>query len=180
MTGNRLQKAESTKKETTKKDVTEKEVSSTKRLTGFTLVSVHSMIICLLILVSFCFAWFTEVVNGPSFMIASASYGIEAEVSGNGAVTDGDNTSFEVENGKTYDICLTATGDASRGFCIVSAGDVIYHTAPILKGGQLSFRIIFPGNGTRTVELVPYWGEYRDEISAGDIVFDKDTISGNH
>lgn len=160
-----------------KKKETKQKEDSTKIMTGFTLASVHGIVICLLLLISFCFAWFTEVVDGPGFTITAATYGIKADVSGNGAVTSADNSSIEVENGRTYEICLTATGNASTGFCIVSAGDVSYYTDPILQGKSMSFRITFPGSGTRIVELVPYWGEYRDEISAGDNISEEDDIS---
>ena len=161
-----------------------KEAGSKKSVKSSMLASLHSIIICTLALAAFCFAWFSEVVQGPGFTIRAATYGIQAEVSSNGAVTgEGDSTAtgedritMEVENGKIYDITLTATGNSSQGFCIVSAGDVIYHTAPMKPGEQLSFRVEFPGSETRVIEFVPYWGQYRKEISAGDEVSDGNSI----
>ena len=123
-----------------------KDISSQKSMKGSVLVSLHSIVICAMVLVSFCFAWFSEVVQVPGDTIRAATYGITAEVSGNGTVTSGDFSSavfggeeneeyfaFEVENGRVYDIRLTTTEGtgAGKGYCIVSAGDDVHYTVPI-------------------------------------------------
>ena len=145
-----------------------KECSIRGLLTSFA----HTICICVILLGSVSWAWFSEIVNGPSIAVQTASYGINTVVSGNGIVTSGDYCSViggdhfvvEVENGVAHDISLSATGSAvNGGYCIVSAGDDLYYTVPI--GGQensdkISFQIWFPGSGSSRIEFMPYWGRY--------------------
>lgn len=153
------------------------------------LASLHSFIICVMVLASFCFAWFTETVQIPGDTIQAAIYGITAEVSGNGTVSSGDFSSFhgeesqeyltfEVENGQVYDIRLRAMegSSAGNGYCIVSAGDDVqydvYYTSPIGNGAdtEVAFRILFRGTGSSKIAFIPYWGVYPNTIPAEGVV----------
>lgn len=146
---------------------------------GLLASSAHSIIICVILLISLSWTWFTEIINAPGNTLQTASYSIRAEVSevsGNGvvtsidysSVTDGDHIVLEVENGTVYDINLSATGNAKNGgYCVVSAGDDLHYTVPI--GGEdnedtISFRIWFAGTGSSRIELLPYWGQYPDTL----------------
>lgn len=166
-----------------------KETGSSKSVKSPLLASLHSIVICALVLVSFCFAWFTQTIQKP-VTIQAATYGITAEVSGNGnntaysTVTSGDYIALEVENGKLYDICLktTETTSASEGYCVVSAGDDIYYTVPISQENRngVSFQIFFRGTGSSKVDLLPYWGVYPNTIPEGSVIpAADDVISSN-
>lgn len=139
------------------------------------LASLHSIVICGLLLTSFCFAWFTEVVKGPSVTVKTATYGIMAEVSCNGAVvTRGDcngsteegGLMVELESGKVHDILLTGLGTASKygGYCIVSAGDDVRYTELIYPNGELKFKIWFNGDKNGRIKLIPSWGYYPESV----------------
>lgn len=138
------------------------------------LASLHGIVICGLLLASFCFAWFTEVVKGPSITVKTATYGIKAEVSCNGAVvtsgdcigvSDMDALIFELESGKAHDILLTGLGTAqSGGYCIVSAGDDVRYTELIHPNGELKFKIWFNGDENGRIKLIPSWGYYPETV----------------
>lgn len=157
----------------------QKETESSRRgIVEVVLSSAHGIVICVILLVSFSWAWFSEKVDGPSIKIRAATYGIQAEViSGNDTVTSGDyssvtgkdNLAIEVENGRAYDIKLTGTG-TTGGYCVVSAGDDIHYTEPIEAEGTLMFKIWFPGTGTSRIEFLPYWGEYPKTIPEEDMI----------
>lgn len=155
------------------------------------LSSAHGIIICVILLASFSWAWFSEKVEGPSIRVKAATYGITAKVSHSGnVVTSGDysgamdegNSAIEVENGKVYEISLsvpeeTALRTECGGYCIVSAGDDLHYTVPI--GGEkdgvknpeeIIFQIWFPGTGTSRIEFHPYWGEYPKTIPEEDSI----------
>ena len=110
----------------------------------FLVSSAHSILICIILLVSVSWAWFSEAVNTPDIRIRTAEYGIEAKVECDGAVingewssvTAGDNLVIELESGKVHNVTLTARGTAEMfgGYCVVSAGDDLHYTVPI--GGE--------------------------------------------
>lgn len=150
---------------------------------GILASSAHTIIICVILLASVCWAWFSKDISGPKITLQTATYGLQAVVSGNGVeisgncsgVTGEDNNAvIEVENGKVYDISLSVPKDQSTeygGYCLVSAGDDLHYTVPIggKKGDEpnpekISFRIWIPGTGTSKVEFLPYWGTYPDTL----------------
>ena len=160
--------------------------NSRRNIIGLLASSAHGIIICLILCGSVSWAWFTEVISGPSITVQTASYGLHVDVvSGNVVVTGGDyfgatdedNYAIEVENGNVYEIILSVPTDEEGnlrqgyaeygGYCIVSAGDDLHYTVPI--GGEkdgvknpeeISFKIWFPGTGSSRIEFVPYWGTY--------------------
>lgn len=146
---------------------------------GFLASSAHTIFICVILLGSVSWAWFTETVSGSKITLQTATYGLQAVVSGNGveisenysgATDEGNNPVIEVENGKVYDICLSVPEDQDTeygGYCIVSAGDDLRYTVPIggKKDGKqnpekICFKIWVPGTGTSRIEFLPYWGTY--------------------
>ena len=178
-----------------REEAVQKEGSRARRVLGLGLASVHNLVICSLFLVSFCFAWFTSEVtsDGPVLSGKTASYGVWAEVSGNGTVSRGDASTvqWQLSSGQRYDVRLEATGVdagsvADHGFCVVSVGDKLYRTVPfgacgdvncMVCGGkrEISFHVEVSGNEAK-MELVPYWGQYRYQgglEAGGDLLEDK-------
>lgn len=152
--------------------------------------SAHGILICIILLGTVSWAWFTQIVDAPSTHIKAASYGISAQIKIDGdvvtsgdcsSVTDGDGLVIEVEKGKVLDVTLTASGNAELygGYCVVSAGDDLHYTVQIGGEGnpeEITFQMLFQGNGTGKVEFLPYWGtypstlpeEWREEIILGE------------
>lgn len=132
----------------------------------------HSVVMSIICLASVSWAWFTDQAENKGNAIDMATYGMSIEVSGNGAyeVVQGD--TILMKNGRRYDIRIRAEGTAQRGFCIVSAGDSVYHTIQLvpedMKEQWMEFTVCFPGEGDREVTFIPHWGLYTEEISAGD------------
>lgn len=137
--------------------------------------SAHSIVICIILLCSVSWAWFSQTIDAHDVRGQTAKYGISATVSGNGAVTDGDYKSYlpdgerfiiEVESGKVHDITLTGRGTATwkGGYCVVSAGDNIRYTERILPDEKLAFQIYFVGMENGSIEFLPYWGDYPKDI----------------
>lgn len=152
--------------------------------------SAHVIVICVILLGSVSWAWFTQTIDTPDIKVQAAEYGIRAEVSSNGiivtsgdccSVTDGDGLVLEVEKGKVHDITLTALGSAELygGYCVVSAGDDLHYTMPI--GGKdnlqvISFQVFFKGSGIGKIEFLPYWGIYPNTIPGENIIPLKEDI----
>lgn len=151
--------------------------------------SAHGILICTILLGAVSWAWFTQTVDAPSIHIKAAEYGISAQIGDGTVVTSGDCSSvtggdglvIEVERGKVLDVTLTACGTAELygGYCVVSAGDDLHYTVQIggeNKPEEITFQMLFRGNGTGKVEFLPYWGtypltlpaEWREEIILGE------------
>lgn len=137
--------------------------------------SAHSILICVMLLGSVSWAWFSQNVDAPDIRVQTAEYGIRATIECNGVVTGGDYNSYvsdgdhfviEVESGKVHDITLTGLGTATwrGGYCVVSAGDNIRYTNRILPDETLTFKIYFGGTENGSIEFLPYWGEYPENI----------------
>lgn len=164
------------------------------------LVSLLSFAVCLVVLASCSYAWFTAVLQGPKSNIEAGIFGVEAVVNQSDGVGDGatpieakaignESISIEVQNGNTYQVSLTATGDASKGFCVVTvtvkdtAGqmmkETVYCTGTILKGEAFTFALETTGDGTTEITIQPSWGEYQEESGVvSTLIPDKITVSG--
>ena len=154
------------------------------------LISLLSLVGCLVMLASSCYAWFTAV-QGAKINIEAGIFGVKAVVSSSVEVvsqsdvvvgdsvtrivveaTGSESAIVRIKNGGTYQISLTATGEASKGFCKVTVtvkgteGQTIgeskvYHTDPILKAGaEFAFTLVSTESGTTEITIQPSWGEY--------------------
>ena len=142
------------------------------------LSSLHIIVISMVALCSFTWAWFTEVIDGK-FIIKTATYDAEISVSGNGSpgfvtITDGDN--LLLEKGKPYDIRIKARGTAQQGYCIVTAGDAVYYTVPLVPEAEMVFSIV-SGGDIDSLEVGPSWGMYGDEVSEDKVLEHRDVVS---
>lgn len=150
----------------------------------FLLSSMHSIVISVVILASFSLAWFSDITSNKGNSIKAGTYGIETTVSGNAATSDASKNVFYVNNGEFYDFTLRPEeGSIDKGFCVVSAGDEIYHTAQVTSGDsgeqEFKFRIIFEGSGTRKIQFIPYWGEYSESVHPeGKLIENNNVVSG--
>lgn len=159
------------------------------------LISLLSFVVCLVMLASCCYAWFTAVLQGPKSNIKAGTFGVEAVVSQRDVVGDGatlkeaeaignESISIEVPNGNTYQVSLTAIGEASKGYCVVTVndtnGETVYHTGPILMTEEpLEFTLVSTGIGTTEITIQPSWGEYQEDSGVGSILIEETiTVSG--
>lgn len=137
--------------------------------------SAHGILICIMLLATVSWAWFSETISAPQAKIQTAGYGIQAKVISGGdllttydyaSVTDGDSFSIELAGNVLYDVELTGLGEASRngGYCIVSAGDNVRYTERIYPGEELKFQIMIRGTDTGMIAFLPYWGYYPEDI----------------
>ncbi len=132
--------------------------------------SLHMIVMCAVLLLGVTWAWFSERIEVPGGTIKAAEYGAKVYVSsGDQGFVEQDGTSFIAENGKVYDIKITATGtvDEMDGYSVISAGDMIWHTAPLNPKNEIVITAKFPGTGSTEVFVLPSWGTYREELNAG-------------
>lgn len=96
------------------------------------------------------YAWFQSSIINTGNVIQSAKYEIIASVK-NGdneiKLTDG---IFELSQGISYTVKLTARGEATKGYCIVSDGSENKFTGQIPVGTTMTFKLIPEENANYT------------------------------
>ena len=145
------------------------------------IVSVLSILICLVALSSMTYAWFTSDVSSSNNTLTSGSFQLDVSVKDeNGADVvplgvDQRGSSFKLGVG-SYRVELKMT-DAStvKGFCVVSVGDERKQTVGIARGNEasalhtdrLTFTLVITEQDT-VVEFVSEWGvPAQPEIAQG-------------
>lgn len=136
------------------------------------LASSLSIMVCVLMLVTCSFAWYTAEIKGKG-TIQTAKYEVTAVISFDGGSEADDVGSYDgigtveqavtIAQGQRYTVALTAAGGASRGYCIVKVGATEYRTAPIEQGKTLTFTVGFTGSGTTEIVIRSSWGTYQAE-----------------
>jgi len=148
------------------------------------LMSIFSILMCLVFLCSMTYAWFTATVSSGENVIKSGFFALEIDVlDENGDVvpvvdnTDGTHT-CTFTNAGTYTVTLKMTGDttASKGYCELSISSVAENmqTEPISKDPDIgveefTFKIVAEAN--TVVVFEPKWGiSASPDISNGGIL----------
>lgn len=131
-------------------------------LVAMLLPSVAGILLCLVLLCSTTWAWFSSTHAGATTPIRSADYDLTVTVrQGETAVPLDAQSSFAAIAGEDYTVTLTATGTASTGYCTVlvrfpEGTEQTLYTAQIAVGESLTFTVRL--STAATVALYPQWG----------------------
>ncbi len=122
---------------------------------------VLSILMCAVCLTGSTYAWFVASQNVSSQTIQAANYDVAVQVSNGAEVASTPDGIYKLEAGKTYTVVLTASGQASTGYCMVYLGNMeapVYHTAQILPGDEnkLTFEIVV--NSAVDLKISDQWG----------------------
>lgn len=86
-------------------------------------------------------------------------------------MTAGQNGKYSLAAGVAYTVTLTASGNASKGYCKVTLPDnTVLRTAQIVPKNSLTFTLTLTSDGN--VSFSPEWGTYsgEPEIKADGVV----------
>lgn len=125
--------------------------------------SIMGILLCIVCMGGLTWAWFNQSVTGNTESIHSASYSISISVvqnstSGDITVSPGADRKYTLEAGKVYAVTLSATGDATTGYCKVTVNGTDYHTTQMAPGNTVTFTI--DCTAAATVEFSPNWMTY--------------------
>lgn len=151
-----------------------KQVKAETNLTKILLPSVLSILLCMTLLCGMTWAWFASTQSTPAATIQAATYRIDvvAKTKNGGTVlTAGQNGKYSLAAGVAYTVTLTASGNASKGYCKVTLPDnTVLRTAQIAPENSLTFTLTLTSGGN--VSFSPEWGTYsgEPEIKADGVV----------
>lgn len=142
-----------------------KQVKAETNLTKILLPSVLSILLCMTLLCGMTWAWFASTQSTPAATIQAATYRIDvvAETKNGGTViTAGQNGKYSLAKDVAYTVTLTASGNASKGYCKVTLPDnTVLHTEQIAPKNSLTFTLTLTSGGD--VSFSPEWGTYSGE-----------------
>lgn len=140
------------------------------------IISVLSILLCLVTLCSMTYAWFTAETTSSSNTLTSGSFDVDVNIvkadgvsaTASEAVVFADGKYTLTESG-IYTVTLKPTADATvKGYCVVTIDNSVYKTDVILdedmvdeiytaKTSPLEFTIVTE-NANTVVKLESYWG----------------------
>lgn len=148
-----------------------KQVKTETNLTKILLPSVLSILLCMTLLCGMTWAWFASTQSTPAATIQAATYHIDVVAkNGETVLTAGQDGKYPLAKG-TYTVTLTASGNASKGYCKVTLPDnSVLRTAQIAPKNSLTFTLTLTNGGN--VSFSPEWGTYsgEPEIKADGVV----------
>jgi len=139
--------------------VTQKqEKVSDRAMLSRVIISASIIVSCLIALSFSAYAWFSCDVSSGTNTISAAAFDV-AVVIADQTPTEG---VYSLKNGE-YTVQLTATGNATNGFCVVKVTaegvQTVYHTRQIYKAAGLTLKLDLSGlTGPATVEFLPSLG----------------------
>lgn len=146
-----------------------KRVKAETNLTKILLPSVLSILLCMTLLCGMTWAWFASTQSTPAATIQAATYHIDVVAkNGETVLTAGQNGKYSLAKGVAYTVTLTASGNASKGYCKVTLPDnSVLRTAQIAPKNSLTFTLTLTNGGN--VSFSPEWGTYSGtaEIESG-------------
>lgn len=139
-----------------------KQVKAETNLTKILLPSVLSILLCMALLCGMTWAWFASTQSTPAATIQAATYHIDVVAkNGETVLTAGQDGKYSLAKG-TYTVTLTASGNASKGYCKVTLPDnTVLRTAQIVPKNSLTFTLTLTNGGN--VSFSPEWGTYSGE-----------------
>lgn len=140
-----------------------KRVKAETNLTKILLPSVLSILLCMTLLCGMTWAWFASTQSTPAATIQAATYHIDVVAkNGETVLTAGQNGKYSLAKGVAYTVTLTASGNASKGYCKVTLPDnTVLHTVQIAPKNSLTFTLTLTSGGN--VSFSPEWGTYSGE-----------------
>lgn len=149
-----------------------KQVKAETNLTKILLPSVLSILLCMTLLCGMTWAWFASTQSTPAATIQAATYHIDVVAkNGETVLTAGQNGKYSLAKDVAYTVTLTASGNASKGYCKVTLPDnSVLRTAQIVPKNSLTFTLTLTSDGN--VSFSPEWGTYsgEPEIKADGVV----------
>ncbi len=149
-----------------------KQVKAETNLTKILLPSVLSILLCMTLLCGMTWAWFASTQSTPAATIQAATYHIDVVAkNGETVLTAGQDGKYSLAAGVAYTVTLTASGNASKGYCKVTLPDnSVLRTAQIAPKNSLTFTLTLTNGGN--VSFSPEWGTYsgEPEIKADGVV----------
>ena len=146
-----------------------KQVKTETNLTKILLPSVLSILLCMTLLCGMTWAWFASTQSTPAATIQAATYHIDVVAkNGETVLTAGQDGKYSLAAGVAYTVTLTASGNASKGYCKVTLPDnSVLRTAQIAPENSLTFTLTLTSGGN--VSFSPEWGTYSGtaEIESG-------------
>lgn len=140
-----------------------KQVKAETNLTKILLPSVLSILLCMTLLCGMTWAWFASTQSTPAATIQAATYHIDVVAkNGETVLTAGQDGKYSLVAGVAYTVTLTASGNASKGYCKVTLLDnTVLRTAQIAPKNSLTFTLTLTNGGN--VSFSPEWGTYSGE-----------------
>lgn len=131
-------------------------------LTSLLLPSFLGIMICTVCLAGGTFAWFTASQTTATQTIVAANYTVGIEVFDQANQLVGESNTIALSKG-TYTVKLTASGDATTGYCILDFGDDIEpkYTEQIAKGENITLNLVV--NESVNLTITSVWGTYTGE-----------------
>lgn len=149
-----------------------KQVKAETNLTKILLPSVLSILLCMTLLCGMTWAWFASTQSTPAATIQAATYHIDVVAkNGETVLTAGPDGKYSLAKDVAYTVKLTASGNASKGYCKVTLPDnTVLRTAQIAPKNSLTFTLTLTSDGN--VSFSPEWGTYsgEPEIKADGVV----------
>ena len=149
-----------------------KQVKAETNLTKILLPSVLSILLCMTLLCGMTWAWFASTQSTPAATIQAATYRIDVVAkNGETVLTAGQDGKYSLAKDVAYTVTLTASGNASKGYCKVTLPDnTVLRTAQIAPKNSLTFTLTLTSGGN--VSFSPEWGTYsgEPEIKADGVV----------
>lgn len=146
-----------------------KQVKAETNLTKILLPSVLSILLCMTLLCGMTWAWFASTQSTPAATIQAATYRIDVVAkNGETVLTTGQDGKYSLAKDVAYTVTLTASGNASKGYCKVTLPDnTVLRTAQIAPKNSLTFTLTLTNGGN--VSFSPEWGTYSGtaEIESG-------------
>lgn len=140
-----------------------KQVKAETNLTKILLPSVLSILLCMTLLCGMTWAWFASTQSTPAATIQAATYRIDVVAkNGETMLTAGQDGKYSLAKDVAYTVTLTASGNASKGYCKVTLPDnSVLRTAQIAPKNSLTFTLTLTSDGN--VSFSPEWGTYSGE-----------------
>lgn len=153
---------------------TKEEKITDKAFTQSLFISIASILICIVMLCSITFAWFSDDVSNNTNKAATGRFKIEVqsvvhvEAEGNNEVTANESGVYTLEAG-TYRVTVQLTADTTvKGYCIITVNGTEYHTDVIVNdqtkndiyntpNSPYEFTLVIPEGGA-TVSFDSRWG----------------------
>lgn len=142
-------------------------------------------VVCLTILCSATFAYFTDNSTSGVSSISSAKYEISVSLVNsegitevNGTDVDG-NVTYNCTQTGAYTFKITAAGTANSGYCIINVDENSYTTASIGKDDTDAFNITINAESGTVITFKPCWGAYVGETIGSDATIGDIVVSSS-
>lgn len=144
----------------------------TKKLTDkafsrLLLISVLSILVCIVCLCSATWAWFSAGTSSAGNTISSGKFALDVEIEDSTSVavdlTESANGTYtctlgDADTTYTVTVRISADSTATKGFCTVKVGDESYYTVSINETMSSLTFYIQPTEANMTVTFVSVWG----------------------